>query len=81
MKHKKKTFTLTAVLLGKKAPDFGMGKGVIATQEIEFTDERDRGFNNPMFALARMEHEDRLTKELLRFDWKEKRKPKNKRKL
>ena len=66
---RKKLFRLTAILNGKKTPDFGMGKGVIATQEIAFTDERGRGFNGPMFAMAKLEHQERLASELVSFIW------------
>ena len=78
-KKLKKTFVLAVKLKSSKtgklavdAPDFGMGKGVICTQEIAFTDERGQGFNTPMFAVARMGHEERLAAELLLFEWKEK---------
>ncbi len=73
-KGKKKTFVLTVIVKGRKVPDFGMGKGVLGFQEIEFTDERGYGFNSALFAAARMEHEQRLSGEMLHFTWKEKKK-------
>lgn len=70
---KKKTFILKAILIGENAPDFGSGKGVLATQELEFTDERNRGFNSPLFEVSRIRHQDNLLAELVRFEWSEKR--------
>ena len=84
-KKKSKTFTLTVALknkdggVAKDAPDFGMGKGVLMTQEISFTDARGQGFNTPMFAIARMNHQERLAAELLCYVWKEKRPKRRKR--
>lgn len=76
MKKKKRAFILKAILTGEKAPDFGSGKGVIATQELEFTDERGRGFNSPLFELSKLRHQEELAAGLLRFEWTKKRRKK-----
>jgi len=55
-----------------KRPDFGLGKGVLGQQEVKFTDDRGRGFGSPLFAMALMEHEDRLIKESVKVVWQEK---------
>ena len=71
-KAKKRCFKAQVVIRSKsdKVPDFGLGKGVLATQEIEFVDD-GRGFKSPMFAVVLMEHEDRLIKEAVEVRWKE----------
>jgi len=71
MKKHKKVYIAKVIINAKNIPDFGMGKGVLAEQEISFTDGMGRGFNSPLFIMARMEHEDRLVKELCRVEWKE----------
>lgn len=74
MRPKRKTFVVTTILRGDKAPDLGLGKGVIQKQECTFSDERGRGFKGPMFAAAIAEVERRIAEGVLRFEWKEKRK-------
>ncbi len=73
MKKEKKTFLAEVVIKSKsdKVPDFGLGKGVLMSQEIVFTDENKRGFKSPLFAMAMVEHEDRLMKETVEVRWKE----------
>ena len=72
VKKHKKTFIVKVIINAKKVPDFGMGKGVLGEQEITFNDEMGRGFDSPLFIMAKMQHEDRLLKELCRVEWKEK---------
>ena len=72
MKKMNKKFYIAKVIINaKNVPDFGMGKGVLAEQEIGFTDEHGYGFNSALFVRAKMEHEDRLLKEMCRVEWKE----------
>lgn len=71
MKKNKKTYIAKVIVNGKKVPDFGMGKGVLSEQEIAFTDEGGHGFKNSIFAMALVEHGDRLLKEACRVEWKE----------
>jgi len=71
IKKRKKIFIAKVIINAKTVPDFGMGKGVLAEQEIGFTDEHGYGFNSPLFIRAKMEHEDRLLKEMCRVEWKE----------
>lgn len=74
VKKTKKTFIAKVVIKSRsrKVPDFGLGKGVLGSQEITFTDQNGRGFDSPLFALARIEHEDRLRREVVEVQWIEK---------
>ena len=78
MKKAKKTMVAQVVIKqhkkNSKIPDFGQGKGVLLTQEIDFMDDRGRGFKSPMFAMALIEHEDRLLREIVEVKWTEKKK-------
>jgi hypothetical protein len=71
MKKTKKIFIAKLIINAKNVPDFGMGKGVLAEQEIGFTDEMGRGFNNALFVRAKMEYEDKLMRDICRVEWKE----------
>ena len=49
MKTKHKVTINFVVRIKNCKKDFGLGKGVIGTQETVFTDEQGRGFDNFMF--------------------------------
>jgi len=51
MKAKKRTFKLTVRIKNCKQ-DFGMGKGVIGTQECVLTDELNQGFKGATFLMS-----------------------------
>ncbi len=71
-KKNKKSFVLSVVVKGKDVPDFGgLGKGVLVTQEVSFTDEADQGFNTATFEAAKRVQEDRLANMVLEFRWEE----------
>lgn len=69
---KKKTFIAQVIIIGKKVPDFGMGKGVLNEAEIEFTDNRGKGFKTPSLRAAFIEQEDALLRDTCKVVWKEK---------
>lgn len=79
-KMARKTFLAEVVIVSKsdKVPDFGLGKGVLSQQEITFNDAFGRGFNNPTFAMALVEHEDRLIRSMVGVRWTEVKKGKKK---
>ena len=60
---KSKTFNMVVKVRNCKE-DFGMGNGVIGTQEFVFTDSMQQGFNTATFALAL---EDAKTKSMANF--------------
>ena len=59
------TVIAEVVIKGNKAPDFGMGKGVLAQQEIMFTDDKGRGFDSPLFQATLLEHRGRILDEVV----------------
>ena len=72
----KRTFRVQMVLKSEKAPDFGMGKGVLAEQEVSYicTKKRRLGrrfWNDPLFIASLVERENQLVKDILKFTWKE----------
>lgn len=72
MKRAKKTFLAEVVIKASKPsklPDFGLGRGVMSSQEITFTDDRGWGFKTPMFALAMLDHERRLVDMAVEVRW------------
>ena len=72
MNKNKKIFIAKVIINGKNAPDFGLGKGVLSEQEMAFTDDMDRGFNSPLFLMAKIEHEDKFLRDVCRVEWEEK---------
>ena len=79
MKKSKKVF-LAEVVIDSKDPklhDFGLGKGVLYSCEMTFTDDAGRGFKSPMFAAAIIREEDELLRKAVKVRWTEK-KPKRK---
>ena len=58
---KKKTFRRYCVIKGCKQ-DFGLGIGVVGYDEVTYTDERGRGFDNSMFYMAQLEDADKMLK-------------------
>jgi hypothetical protein len=74
-KTKVKTMVAEVVLKGKKAPDFGLGKGVISTFEIDFKDNGGRGFDSPIFVMAVAAKERELIQDAVKVRWTEKKNP------
>jgi hypothetical protein len=76
-----KTFVAKVELIAHKTPDMrpdlGLGKGVLYEAEVKFMDDAGRGFDNPMFYMSRMQHEEKMIREVVRVTWEEK--PKRKR--
>lgn len=68
-KPKKLSFIAEVRLKGKKTPCFGIGKGVVLRQEIEFKDERGLGFKHPMFLMSKIDEEARLKDEAVEVVW------------
>jgi hypothetical protein len=56
----------------KKLPDWGLGRGVLSMQEIDFKDDRGRGFDSPMFAAALLDKEAEMIRDAVRVRWTEK---------
>lgn len=74
-KVERKEFVAEVVIRshGKKPlPDFGLGKGVLARDEVVFTDERGRGFDSPMFEISMLETGRKLMEETVEVRWREK---------
>lgn len=55
-----------------KVPDFGLGKGVLGEQELNFTDELDQGFDSPEFAAALHYQEGDLMRQFVEVRWLQK---------
>ena len=70
----KKTFIAKVVVVAKhpeKVPDFGLGKGVLRSQEMTFKDDRGIGFESPLFAAAMNRAEDDLIRQAVKVVWEE----------
>ena len=48
--------------------DFGLGAGVLATQEVTFATATKRSLNDPMFVLGVMDKKDEMINRLIRVD-------------
>jgi hypothetical protein len=55
-----------------KVPDFGLGKGVLGTAEVTWTDSTGHGFNRPMFVAALKNKESELIEECVEVVWEKK---------
>lgn len=75
MKKQSKTFIAKVIVKssGKKpVPDWGLGKGVLSEQEVQFTDERGRGWNSPLFLMEQIELEKEILDQVVEVKWIEK---------
>ena len=77
-----KTKTLIAKVVIKsnnpdKLPDFGLGKGVLSIQEIQFKSLAGQKFDSPSFAHTLFETGSKLISDVVEVSWEEK-KPKRK---
>jgi len=74
MAKSKKTFIATATLIGPAPllPDFGLGKGVLGTEEIRFTDGDGAGFDSTTFYFAKEAQAKRMREDLVNITWVEK---------
>lgn len=71
MKTKEKLFKVSVIVKGKKAPDWGLGKGVLTQLEISFADLKGWGWKHPSFLMKKMAVEDKLIKDTIKIVWKE----------
>jgi len=64
----KKTFTLRVTVIGRKVPDWGLGRGVLSVTEVTFKDERGWGFRHPTFLMALHEQGEKFLHETVRVE-------------
>lgn len=70
MKKDKRVFLAEVVIKSKskKLPDFGLGKGVLGSQEIVVSEEQ---YHSPMFAMGIVNHEKEMIEQLVEVRWTE----------
>jgi len=60
---KKKLTLIRQLVLRDYKKDFGIGPGILYTDEVTYTDKHGRGFGSPMFQVSVMRDAEKLIKE------------------